>query len=509
MKNSQIAGYANEKGRTKLLRSCFVGLFLLLVCSSTSSAQTVTKIVDNGADGNKLVFAILGDGYGAADQSKYVNDIFRLVLNGILGHDFYRDNQRAFNVYRVDLISRESGISTPGTTKDTALKMVYSGDWNSCWMEESADTDSLINQALGSVPKYDYVLVMLNEKGWGGCRRGSRLYVTSGDNQGADYWAVVAHEYGHGIGSLFDEYFNPGNYAGPTINTQNCSTVLNRTAVIWRGLILSGTSVPTTFSTGMDSNQTVGMFQGCSYKATGIYRPVENCRMRSNIPLFCPVCLGLMNRAVSRYLRDDSPSAIDNNPVNVQNSATIGRTKKKVRHRLTGSPQRSISSPTASLQVAPRRESYIQMVIKVRKNGDSEVIKATEVQGTLMPQVEPVSNYIYEITDGGRTLSAEFLPEDPFVVRGFNDPNSNQGELLREAETATIVVKMPKTDLLDSPQSRLSLRLYQIRPGTTVERLDALTLNRLKTQRFLTPQVSFTADKLGPAIRQKITRLPQ
>jgi len=466
-------------------------------------------LLDNGADGNKLVFAILGDGYAASDQSKYVNDISRLVLNGILGHDFYRDNQRAFNVYRVDLTSRDSGVSTPSTTKDTALKMVYSGDWNRCWMEESTDTDSLINQALGSVPKYDFVLVMLNETGWGGCRRGSRLYVTSGDDQGADYWAVVAHEYGHGIGNLFDEYFNPGAHAGPTINTRNCSTVLDRNAVVWRGLILSTTSIPTTFSAEIDPNRTVGMFTGCNYKATGIYRPVENCRMRSNTPFFCPICLGLMNRAVSPYLRDNSPSAMNNNAVNVPNSASIGRAEMKGRRTVKETPQRSNSRPVTSPQGAPPRESYIQMIIKVRKNGDSEVIKATEVQGSLIPRTEPVSNYIYEITSGAQTLSAEFLPEDPFVIRGFHDPNVNQGELLREVESATIIVKMPKTDLLDSPQNRINLRLYQIRPGTNIERLDAATLNRLKTQRSLTPQVNFTADKLGPAIRQKITRLPQ
>lgn len=431
------------------------------------------------------------------------------MLNGLLGHDFYRDNQRAFNVYRVDLVSRESGVSTPTTTKDTSLKMVYSGDWNRCWMEESTDTDSLINQALSSVPKYDYVLVMLNEKGWGGCRRGSRLYVTSGDDQGVDYWAVVAHEYGHGIGNLFDEYFFSGNYAGPTVNTRNCSTVLNRNTVVWKGLILSTTSVPTTFSTGMDPNRTVGMFKGCNYKEMGIYRPVENCRMRSNTPLFCPICLALMNRAVAPYLGDNSPSPVDSKVVNVPNSASIGRTEMKSNRAVIENPQQNSSSRTAAPQGTPPRESYIQMVIKVRKKGESEVIKATEVQGRLIPRTDPVSNYIYEITSGQQTLSAEFLPEDPFVTRGFPDPNMNRGEFLGEAESATIVVKMPKSDLLDRPENKIDLRLYQIRQGTNIARLDASTLNRLKTQRRLTPQVTFSADKLGPAIRQKITRLPQ
>lgn len=75
MKNSQGIHCAIKKRSMKLLQRCTVALFLLIVGSSVSSSQTVTKILDNGVDGNKLVFAILGDGYAMADQSKYINDI--------------------------------------------------------------------------------------------------------------------------------------------------------------------------------------------------------------------------------------------------------------------------------------------------------------------------------------------------------------------------------------------------------------------------------------------------
>lgn len=98
---------------------------------------TTTKLLDNGQDGQKLVFAILGDGYAAGEQATFASDVKTLVTDGLLGNDFYRANQQAFNVYRVDLISNDSGVSQRryndnGTVsdnpKDTALKIIYSGD---------------------------------------------------------------------------------------------------------------------------------------------------------------------------------------------------------------------------------------------------------------------------------------------------------------------------------------------------------------------------------------------
>src|SRR5215216_5686114 len=117
--------------------SMLLAVAVLVIGSATANAVTTQKILDNGPDGQKLVFAVVGDGYAAADQAKYVNDVNNLVINGVLTQDFYRDNIRAFNVYRVDLVSNASGVSQPDATRDTALQTIYSGIWNRCWIEES------------------------------------------------------------------------------------------------------------------------------------------------------------------------------------------------------------------------------------------------------------------------------------------------------------------------------------------------------------------------------------
>ncbi|MFL6196866.1 MAG: M64 family metallopeptidase [Thermoanaerobaculia bacterium] len=269
-------------------------------------------MIDNGGDAGKKILVVLGDGYAAGDQATFNTDVDNLVTQGVFGHDFFRTEQNAFNVYRVNLASAVSGVSqrvynehgtasdasddtiTSTTMKNTALKIIYSGSWAHCWMEYSGETEAKVQAALtANVSHYDYVLVLLNETGFGGCGGSGRQHVTK-----AVGWDVVAHEYGHGIGGLWDEYSKPGAYTGGATNNRNCSTDTNRASNFWSRFISPATTVPTTFGGGMDSNRTVGIFEGCGTKTTGIYRPVSNCRMKGNTPDYCPVCQTLMRKAL-------------------------------------------------------------------------------------------------------------------------------------------------------------------------------------------------------------------
>src|SRR5207244_1250764 len=84
--------------------------------------------------------------------------------------------------------------------KDTALGYIYSGSWAHCWLEDGANPR--VNNALNTwVPDRNFVLVILNEPGLGGCGGGGFQIVTLGSG-----WDTMAHEFGHGAGALGDEY---------------------------------------------------------------------------------------------------------------------------------------------------------------------------------------------------------------------------------------------------------------------------------------------------------------
>lgn len=485
----------------------FLALLLaLFVTASDVLAQTVaaTKIINHGPDGGKIVIAIIGDGYTAGEMTKYVSAVNDLVVNGLFAHDFYQESLPAFNVYRVDVASNHSGVGhQPGSPQDTALKTIYTGDWGRCYIEESNNTDKLLNTNLAIVPKYDYVMVLLNESEYGGCRRGSRMYVTSGSG-----WPVVAHEYGHGIGGLFEEYSVPEHpvYAGFPINTKNCSTLLDQNRVVWRHFFNDINSLlpfPTQLTSAMDSNQTVGMFRGCNTYGDGIYRPVESCRMNTNESPFCPVCLAIMRAAVSEYMGG-----------NIANSSSISRPIAKT--NFDGLPFLKAAFSSALISNATpvqETDSFLNMVVRVKSNGSSEIVKVAEIQGNLPERGQPTGNSALEINRGHETIGAEFLPEDPFVIRGFIDPkNPQRGEFFGRTDAATIVVNVPKVTLEDAAAGGITLRLYKVSPGDDELATSSLTnnvsyLNSLKTQQRLTEQIGISANKLKSALRDKFRSL--
>ena len=301
--------------RTRYLVSISLLAVLFANCGTLQAqcvAPACNKVLDNGPDPAKKVIAVLGDGYAAADQTKYNNDVQSLVLDGVFNHDFFREDNNGFNVYRLNLVSTDSGVSqrvydehgtptdpsddtiTSTTTKNTSLGYLWSGSWAHCWLEWGPNTGALVNNALTSnLAHWDYIVVILNQDSYGGCGGGGFQQVPRGVT-----WDVLAHEYGHGVGALGDEYTGAGAYTGGPITSGNCTTNTNRSTVFWNRFIDPNTPVPTTFTAGMDSNRTVGIFEGCGTKDTGIYRPVNNCRMRSNTPPYCPVCYTLMKKAL-------------------------------------------------------------------------------------------------------------------------------------------------------------------------------------------------------------------
>ena len=279
-------------------------------------ANSMTVLRKAGAPGTKRNIVVLGDGFSAADQATYNQWVDDKLIKGVFGHDYYSEDASAFNIYRVNLESVDSGVSTRtydehGTFSDpsddtiasetlhnTALGYIFSGSWAHCWLEGTTGTEAAIQAAINTwVPDANEVLIVLNNPNYGGCGGGGRAVVPMGVD-----WTVLAHEFGHGIGGFADEYSaGVGAYTGPEQAWINATTITNRATTKWRRFVDPATPLPTGVGSaanynqgvrpaGWSSNFDVGLFEGASTYDTGIYRPVENCRMNSNSPEYCPVC---------------------------------------------------------------------------------------------------------------------------------------------------------------------------------------------------------------------------
>jgi len=269
--------------------------------------DSMTQVLSSGPPGAKVNIAVLGDGFTAGEQAVYDGKVRELLIEGVFAHDYFYEDAQAFNVYRVNLVSPESGVSrrvykeagggaSTGLV-DTALGWVYNGSGDHGWVEHGQGTEAAMRRALDAwVPDYHLVVVVLNEPGFGGCGGGGLQVVTLGVA-----WTALAHELGHAVGGLADECCQSRPWPAGEPGAVNLTTSTSRTALKWGRFVAPSTPVPTGIGTcagynrdvppaGWDPGQDVGLFEGGGGHGMGVFRPVLDCRMRSDDRPWCPVC---------------------------------------------------------------------------------------------------------------------------------------------------------------------------------------------------------------------------
>ncbi|MFN0024191.1 MAG: FG-GAP-like repeat-containing protein [Parvularculaceae bacterium] len=289
--------------------AALLAIAALFIQSGAARAQTATTLQETYSIFHWLEFkptiAVIGDGFQANDQAvfnTYVNDaVMRALRDDGFGQDL-----AAFRIVRININSADEGVTRVNATgavttaRNTALDWRFSADWNRCWMEPGPNTDARTAAALAAVGvTATYTVHVLNDAGFGGCRRGSSLAVTRGAG-----WEVAAHEFGHMVGNLCDEYTaRDETFAGGEPGCVNMTTNIARASLKWRDWVRPTTPLPTVLGGAITAN-TTGAFVGGLYVTTGIWRPDSNSRMNGNWAPFNPPSYDhLMNvmRTTSRF----------------------------------------------------------------------------------------------------------------------------------------------------------------------------------------------------------------
>ena len=67
-------------------------------------------------------------------------------------------------------------------------------------------------------------------------------------------------------------------------------------------MVSTDTPVPTPSTKAYEGK--IGAYEGAGYSMKGVYRPMHDCRMRTNEnPEFCPVCQRAIQRLIDFYTR--------------------------------------------------------------------------------------------------------------------------------------------------------------------------------------------------------------
>ena len=310
-------------------------------------ARPAWPVYKGGDPKNKVDLLLLGDGYTAGEMEKFHKDAKRMA-NALFAQEPFKSRKSDFNVWAIDTPSGESGVSRPhaGVFKRSALTAHYSS-FDSERYVLSYDNRTL--RDIASAAPYEYMVILLNERTYGG--GGIYLWQATAavDSSFSDY--LFVHEFGHHFASLADEYYTSSvayDVSQPiTVEPYepNITALLEGQPLKWAHLMDDATPLPTpwekeayetysmayqkkrgemrkqkvpeeemealfeeirTHNTQLLGNMTwskkVGAFEGGGYRAKGLYRPQADCMMFTRDKVgFCKVCAEAIDEVIDLY----------------------------------------------------------------------------------------------------------------------------------------------------------------------------------------------------------------
>lgn len=246
---------------------------------------------------------ILAEGYTPEEMNTFYQDA-EIACESLFSHEPFKSMKDRFNIVAVASPSDDSGVSVPrlGEWKYTAFNSHFSTFYSDRYL--TTRRVKSIHDALAGIP-YEHIIILANTEEYGGGGIYNSYTLTTAHHP--MFRPVVVHEFGHSFGGLADEYFYDDDVMTDTypLNVepweQNISTRIDF-ASKWEDMLAKDTPIPTPASE--QAKYPVGVYEGGGYSAKGIFRPADNCRMRTNEhPTFCPVCQRALQRLIDFYTK--------------------------------------------------------------------------------------------------------------------------------------------------------------------------------------------------------------
>ena len=274
----------------------------ILIHRKGTDHVTPHKYLLQSGDTDKCIdIAILAEGYTAQEMETFYKDAV-IACESLLSHEPFHSMKNRFNIVAVASPSEDSGVSVPRL--DEWKRTAFSSHFSTFYSDRYLTTSRVksIHDALAGIP-YEHIIILANTEEYGGGGIYNSYTLTAAHHP--MFRPVVVHEFGHSFGGLADEYFYDNDVMTDTYPLdvepweQNISTRINF-ASKWEDMLVKGTPIPTPVSES--EKYPVGVYEGAGYSAKGIYRPADNCRMRTNhYPTFCPVCQRAIQRIIDFY----------------------------------------------------------------------------------------------------------------------------------------------------------------------------------------------------------------
>ncbi len=309
------------------------------------SSHIVDVIQVSGPAETKVDLVILGDGYTKMEMEKFKKDAKRLTA-ALLEQEPFKSHKTDLNIRAVETPGTESGVFKPhpGVFKRTPLSVHY-GSFDSERYALTYDNRT-VRDVAAEVP-YDFMVILVNERTYGGGGIYNLYTTVSVDNKFAEY--IMVHELGHHMAGLADEYYTSSvAYEKPVVIREpwetNITALLDRNNLKWQEMVDPSTPIPTKWNKEEFDNfgyniqrerdslraakvpenvmealfmrqydkenaffliepykNAVGAFEGAGYSQYGLYRPQLDCIMYTRHMKFCKVCQKSLIDVMNQY----------------------------------------------------------------------------------------------------------------------------------------------------------------------------------------------------------------
>ncbi|MEW9556047.1 M64 family metallopeptidase [Nonomuraea sp. NPDC050783] len=277
---------------------------------------TVVPVQVTGPVGKRFNLIVMGDGYTEADQAKFRADVDR-HLNVMWSIEPFASYRTYVNVYRIDIVSGESGVSCdPGLDAPRRATPLSMGFWGGCnpasvqrliTMDNAAAT-RYADLVTGTTPGNRQILALANSGTYGGA--GGSYATASGSNSMSAL--ISPHELGHSLGGLQDEYdyyqrgVPGGAYTGPEPASAHHTLLTERQLREQRKKWWRWLGEPS------ESGGPIGRYEGGLYATTGVWRPSAHSMMKTLGYAFDQVAREVMTQRITArtaVVQDAAPAA--------------------------------------------------------------------------------------------------------------------------------------------------------------------------------------------------------
>jgi hypothetical protein len=259
------------------------------------------EVIAAGDPAVKVDIVIIPEGYTEQEMDKFKEDCRRFA-GYLFNCSPFKENKDKFNLWGIEAPSQESGTDIPN--ENIWKKTLVNSNFNTFGTERylmTSDNKTLRNVA--SNAPYDQIWIIANSDKYGGGAIYNHYSFCVSDDRYSEF--TITHEFGHGFASLADEYwtsdvayqdFYPLDVEPLDPNV----TTLVDFEFKWKDLVEEATPVPTPQTE--EFKDVVGAFEGGGYIEKRIYRPKQDCTMRSIIVNnFCPVCKRAIQQMIDFY----------------------------------------------------------------------------------------------------------------------------------------------------------------------------------------------------------------